>query len=83
MTKVAVQLSGVISMAKDFGVSLTGVVKSDSLQCNRNSSQRWLGRSVPRCQGAVFVDPVNDQGLVISRYKKKWDEQCGSRHDQG
>ena len=30
MTKVAVQLSGVISMAKDFGVSLTGVVKSDS-----------------------------------------------------
>ena len=29
MTKVAVQLSGVISMAKDFGVSLTGVVKSD------------------------------------------------------
>ena len=30
MTKVAVQLSGEISMAKDFGVSLTGVVKSDS-----------------------------------------------------
>ena len=30
MTKVAVQLSGVISMAKDFGVSLTGVVKSES-----------------------------------------------------
>ena len=30
MTKVAVQLSGVISMATDFGVSLTGVVKSDS-----------------------------------------------------
>ena len=30
MTKVAVQLSGVISMAKDFGVSLRGVVKSDS-----------------------------------------------------
>ena len=29
-TKVAVQLSGAISMAKDFGVSLTGVVKSDS-----------------------------------------------------
>ena len=29
-TKVAVQLSGVISMAGDFGVSLTGVVKSDS-----------------------------------------------------
>ena len=30
MAKVAVQLSGVISMAKNFGVSLTGVVKSDS-----------------------------------------------------
>ena len=30
MTKVAVQLSGVISMAKDFGVSMTRVVKSDS-----------------------------------------------------
>ena len=30
MTKVAVQLSGVISMAKGLGVSLTGVVKSDS-----------------------------------------------------
>ena len=30
MTKVAVQLRGVISMAKDFGVILTGVVKSDS-----------------------------------------------------
>ena len=30
MTKVAVQLSGVISMATDFGVCLTGVVKSDS-----------------------------------------------------
>ena len=30
VTKVAVQLSGVISMAKDFGVSLTGVVKSYS-----------------------------------------------------
>ena len=27
MTKVAVQLSGVMSMAKAFGVSLTGVVK--------------------------------------------------------
>ena len=30
MTEVAVQLSGAISMAKGFGVSLTGVVKSDS-----------------------------------------------------
>ena len=30
MTKVAVQVSGVMSMAKDFVVSLTGVVKSDS-----------------------------------------------------
>ena len=30
MNNVAVQLSGVISMAKDFGVSLTRVVKSDS-----------------------------------------------------
>ena len=29
MTKVAVQLCGVISMAKHFGVSLTAVVKSD------------------------------------------------------
>ena len=31
-------------------------------QCNRNSSQRWFGRSVPTYQGAVFVDPVKDQG---------------------
>ena len=30
MTKVADQLSGVISMAKDFGVNLTGNVKSES-----------------------------------------------------
>ena len=30
MAKVTVQLSGAISMAKNFGVSLTGVVKSDS-----------------------------------------------------
>ena len=30
MTNVAVQLSGVLSMAKDFGVSLARVVKSDS-----------------------------------------------------
>ena len=61
MTKVAVQLSGVISMAKDCGVSLTGVVKSDQ-QFNRNSSPRWFGRSVQTYQGAVLVDPVKDQG---------------------
>ena len=30
MTKVAVQISGVTSMASDFGVSFTEVVKSDS-----------------------------------------------------
>ena len=30
-------------------------------QCNRNSSQRWFGRSVPIYQGAVFLDPVKDQ----------------------
>ena len=47
MTKVAVQLTGVISMARDFGVSLTGVVNSD---CNQHSSQRRLGRTVPTCQ---------------------------------
>ena len=31
MTKVPVQLSGVFSIAKDIGMSLTGVVKSDSI----------------------------------------------------
>ena len=31
-------------------------------QCNRNSSQRWLGRSVPAYQGALFADQVKDQG---------------------
>ena len=61
MTKVAVQLSGVISMAKDFGVSLRGVVKSDSSSAI-GIAHRWFGRSVPTYQGAVFVDPVKDQG---------------------
>ena len=47
MTKVAVQLSGVISMAKDFGVGLTGVVKSDSSSAVGKARRDGLGR---RCR---------------------------------
>ena len=46
-------------------------------QCNRNSSQRWLGRSVPTCQGAVLVDPVKDQRWRSQVAKSTWDEQRG------
>ena len=30
-------------------------------QCNRNSSQRWLGRTVPTYHGEILVDPVKYQ----------------------
>ena len=43
MTKVAVQLRGVISMAKDFGVILTGVVKSDSSSAIRIARRDGVG----------------------------------------
>ena len=43
MTKVAVQLSGVISMAKDFGVSLAGVVESDSSSAIGRAHRDGLG----------------------------------------
>ena len=46
-------------------------------QCNRDSSKRWLGRSVPTYQGAVLVDPVKDQGWVSQVTKSTWDEQRG------
>ena len=51
MTRVAVQLSGVISMAKDFGVSLTGVVKSDSSSVWEQLTEMvWeVGADVSRC----------------------------------
>ena len=56
MTRVAVQLGGVISMELDRSCEIC------LQQCNRTSSQRWLGRSVPTYQVALFVDPVKDQG---------------------
>ena len=43
MTKVAVQLSGVISVAKDFGVKLTGVLKSDSSSASGIAHRDGLG----------------------------------------
>ena len=43
MTEVAVQLSGVISMAKDFGVSLTTVVKADSSSAIGTAHRDGLG----------------------------------------
>ena len=62
MTKVPVQLSGVIIMAQDIGMSLTGVVKSDSISEIGIVDRDGLGGSVPTYQGAVFVDPIKDQG---------------------
>ena len=41
-------------------------------QCNRNSSQRWFGMSVPTYQGAVFVDPVNVQGWESHSGRTRW-----------
>ena len=43
MTKVPVQLSGVISIAKDIGMSLTGVVKSDSISAIGTVKRDGLG----------------------------------------
>ena len=43
VTKVAVQPSGVISMAKDFGVSSTGVVKSDASSAIGIAHREGLG----------------------------------------
>ena len=46
-------------------------------QRNRSGSQRWLGRSVTTYQGAVFVDPVKDQGWRSPLAKGTGDEQRG------
>ena len=77
MTKVAVQLSGVISMATDFWRELDGCCEIGLHQCNWHCSQRWFGRSVPTHQGAVFVDSVKDQGWRSQVAKSTWDEQRG------
>ena len=77
MTKVAVQLSGVSSMAKDFGVSLTGVVKLDPSSAIGIAHRDGFWRSVPTYQGAVFVDTAKDQGWRSQVTKSTGDEQRG------
>ena len=73
MTKVAVQLSGVISMATDFGVSLTGVVKSDSSSAISAllTEMVWeVGAYTSRCSICGFSQRSR---MEIS----SWDDQRG------
>ena len=70
MTEVAVQLNGVISMAKDFGVSLTRVVKADSSSA--------IGIAGGRCrhikvQCLWIQSKIKDGDLTLQ--KSTWDEQ--------
>ena len=76
--KVAVQLSGVISMAKDFGVSSTGIVRSDSSSAIGVAHRGGL----PTDQGAVFADPIKISRMGISNYKR-YLGRTAWRHDQG
>ena len=62
ITKVAVQLSGVDHHGQRLWREIDRSCKIRLQHCSRNNSQRWLGRSVPTYQGAVFVDTVKDQG---------------------
>ena len=69
MTKVAVQISGVISMAKDFGVSLTGFVKSDSSSVIGIAHRDGLGG---RCrhikvQYLWIQSKINDGGVKLQK----------------
>ena len=69
LTKVAVQLSGCNQHGQRLWREFDRSCELRLVQRDRNSSQRWVGRSVPTYQGAVLVDPVEDQrwGYQVSQ----------------
>ena len=74
MTKLAVQISGVISMSRNFGVGFTGVVKSDSSTAIGTAHSDELGGAdTSRCN--TCGSTIQDKGRSAPDGGSTWNQQ--------